>query len=109
MGYDIVLAADVLYGPSAFEPLLHLLGASVATGGVAIIALSHRNHGQAVPEATLRAASTSSMHPFFRRAAGNLDHDGKPKEKHCGQHLSKWRTHSVYFYANVEILEMTRM
>ena len=109
--FDMVLAADVLYGPAAYAPLLSVLDAMLAPDGVAVIALSHRDHGQAVEEAVLRAANTPNMHPFFRRAGGEFDDEladetqsssGKPAQ-------TLWRATSVYFFANVEVLELTRI
>ena len=109
--YDVVLAADVLYGPAAYASLLHVLDSLVAQGGLAIIALSHRDHGQAVEEAVLRAAKTPIEHSFFRGARGEFDDKSADETQNCSgkSYQTRWHAKSVYFFANVEVLEMTRV
>jgi predicted nicotinamide N-methyase len=109
INYDVVLAADVLYSPAAHAPLLRLLDATVASGGVALLAVSHRNHGQAVDEATLCAAATPTTHPFFRRAGGEVDDDAAAGMPDVPEEQSRWSATCVFLFANVEILEMLRV
>jgi len=87
--FDLVIAADVLYGPHLFLPLLALLRTHAT--GLVIIALSHRNFGPAPLESKLRGANSPSCHPFFSLAAAE-----------------GWTSESACFAANIEVIEMTR-
>jgi hypothetical protein len=136
--FDLVIAADILYNPDLFAPLLALLNSSGAS--VALIALSHRNHGPAVTDATMREANTPLTHPFFTLArefqrgkavaslVGGLSvatsattaaqaNDPKMASNTCDNTspvknnltAASWETRSVYFFANVEVLEMRKI
>jgi predicted nicotinamide N-methyase len=116
--FDIIIAADVLYSARYFEPLIRLIDSLSSARSVVLLAFSHRNFGPLVSEEIMRAADVPNRHPFFLLAAAlhipqhpeTIDESqGKTGSSSPNMHLKRrWRSRSVSFTANIEIIEMLR-
>lgn len=90
--FDLVLAADVMYSPKLFLPLLQSLTAVAAPDAEVLMAYSHRSHGHVKAQAELLAADAARVHAFFVLARERFG----------------WATQSVQCMGNVEVFVMTR-
>jgi len=72
--FDVVLAADCVFWPELFEPLLNAIEAVAAPGAVVLIAVTHRlGRTDAFLETLRRRGWTASPRPRRRDAPQNTD------------------------------------